>query len=334
MDVHIFEGQRKLQSKWLCLCASAFWLAIPSSEAFYVGVSVSGHVVKPTLKWSSVLFDWIQEQNTRAEAALEAMNNYFGTQLLPEQLRNRQFSNVCPEVNLYDTTKLVWGGALWCGLGQMTMSRFYYGAELRFSYKHLKVKAEEKEKTVLDVITHTYFYRHLLEGRVCYNSNVEYTKHFEGALHFRLGYCPSERFVGALLLGLGIHSNKFDRVFATTDPSTLTFLRVNDDPSNWQQDFFYFVDHNKDGIGDFPKKDYELKVGTYCYVSLNLGVGFDYFVTPHAFLRCDYQYKISFSRHLHSPTDASPESPYCDLYSLRYQDREHCLSFGLGWRFR
>lgn len=320
--------------RWSALCLVGMFGAVPT-HAFYMGLSLSGHVVKPTLKWSNVLYDWIQEQSVRSEAAFDSMNSYFGTRLPPELLRDAQFANVCPEVNLYDETKVVWGAALWCGVGRMAPSRFYYGAELRLCYKHLEVKSEQKEKTILDVLTQTYFLRHILQGKVCYSSEVKYKKSFEGDLNFRLGYCPSERFVGVVLLGVGVHANKFDRVFANTSPSTLTFLRANDDlnVNFWKRDFFYFRDHDADGIGDFPKDEYKVTVGTYYYASLNLGAGFDYFLTPKAFLRCDYQYKFSFSRTLRSPTDASPESDYCALYSLRYQDCEHCLSFGLGWRF-
>lgn len=335
---YVSKNLRTLQlGSALLRCAEILLVleTIPSGCASYIGLSVSGHVVKPTLKWSNVLYAWIQEQNIRADVAKGDMNVNFGNILLPEELRDSQFSNVCPEVNLYDETKVVWGGAIWCGFGRMAISRFYYGAEICFNYKHLKIATEYNKKNIKDIEKYTYFHRHILSGQVCYNSKIQYKKYFEGDLNFRLGYCPSERFVGTVLLGAGVHANKFDQVFATTNPSTLTFIRANDDTTagNWKQDFFYFRDHDSDGIGDFPKDPYEVKVGTYYYVSLNLGAGFDYFVTPRTFLRCDYQYKISFSRTLRSPTDASPEADYCALYSLRYQDCEHCLSFGLGWRF-
>lgn len=311
-------------------------LLISSAEAsFYAGLSVSGHSVKPDIKWTNVFRQWIDEQLIRKDAAWDTFNDIVVTELPEESLLSKQFANVSPEISLYNKTQSAWGVALWCGFGKMVPSRFYYSVEGGVTYKKLSIDTadnknqknkESQIKTIQKIPEDTFFYRHILNGDVVYSSIVKYKKYFEFNLNLRLGYCPTNRFMGTIFLGVGIHPSKFDQVFATTVSSSFDVYRINDDQDKdyWQNDYF-----NK----NFPKGEYKVIDGTYYCASLNLGAGVDYFVTSKTFVRCEYQYKTSFSRTLRSSSDALPTSDLYASYSLRYQDHEHCLSFGLGRRF-
>jgi hypothetical protein len=127
-------------------------------------------------------------------------------------------------------------------------------------------------------------------------------------------------------IGLSLDRCVYDSFEITTN-STVTFVRQ-----------MQIAEPLSVGANFSPLESgkYFAECSSHSFCSINLGVGFDYNFSKKAFFRMEYGYKISFSNNLtlrhNAKLDKLTDAEFFNSYSLKYQDKEHCLFFGVGMR--
>lgn len=297
-----------------------------------MGASLSWHSIKPSLYWSNILNQWANDQKNIYKAVFEDYYKIASFLTPQEKYRNKVFANSIPEISIFNKMQNNIGGSLWMGTGKTTSKRFYYGIEGKIEYKKINVNTKNDDVEIYNSDKHQTFYlRHIIEGKVTYASHVIFKKNFEIGIGLKLGYFPINRFLAYTNLEIALHQNTYDKLFLDMK-SNLNFKRLNDDSNSkslWDSEF----------MKKLVPRQCTTSTSHHFYMSLNLGIGFDYFLNRKLFIQTGYKYKISFSDHLRKlsdtsfTSDPSLEDIKDDSYTLRYQDRENCLLFGIGRKF-
>jgi opacity protein-like surface antigen len=241
---------------------------------------------------------------------------------LEEAYRNKQIEAIAPEELLLHSTKVGIGCIVYIGTGKLTSTRFYYGVEWKLIFKHVCISAEETDKIMLDADSeHLTYYRNVLSGKVTYSMDFMFHKNFESSFCVRIGYFPINRALVYLKVGAAFNVNTYDKLHIKTN-TTLQAQRLNDDNvANWGYNYMRM---------DIPNAQFTIPAGHRCYTTLNLGIGADYFLTKKVFIRPEYEYKIALSNRLRLSSNANLSESIYNSYSIRYQDKENCISFGIG----
>jgi opacity protein-like surface antigen len=290
---------------------------------FYVGGSVSCCFVMPSLYWTNIVRQHWMENNKARMVGAEGW--YASGMASPPELPpvQQRIESMAPEVLLLkQLTKYGIAGSLYFGGGKVTSNRFYYGGECKVILKNITEKREETGNELLNADDEFIVYlAHKISGKVTYSMNLAYHKKFETSFSFRLGYFATNRLLGYVRLGTSVHRNTYDELRINT-AHNLTYQRFDDDTVNeyW----------NKTFIKTITPTQYSTPKYTQHYMAINLGTGVDFFLTRKLFARLEYEYKISISSKSNSLSDANPEEDIYKAFGLRYQDKEHCVSFGLG----
>jgi opacity protein-like surface antigen len=151
--------------------------------------------------------------------------------------------------------------------------------------------------------------------------NFEYQKVSEYSASVKLGYFSTNRILGYAKFGLSLHKNEYKDLRINT-ATTMDVVRYDDDA---------FLDYFKSTfLNGVKASSYSIPKKSQLYVSFNLGVGVDYFLTRRIFIRAEYEFKIAPSSRLSSMENTNADEDIYNAFSLRYQDKEHSISMGFG----
>lgn len=320
---------RAPRSKQIRIASLLAFLALFTSTStqlfgFYAGGSLSYHFVMPSIYWSNVVKNhWMMHNKARADAAMGDWNASLLTVKPEMTFQQDKLEAASPEVLLLEQKyKGAVGGAFYVGATKLYENRFCYGAELKFVIKGVSVKREEQNKELLNADDAFIVYQmHHLVGKVTYSMNIEYHKNFELSGSIRLGYFPTNRIMPYVKLGGAAHQNEYKHLRIDT-ATTLGHERFDDDA---YLEYFLstYLKAMKASIYSVPKK-------TQWYASINIGTGADYFISRKVFTRLEYEFKIAFSSRSSTLSGVNVDEDIYKAYGLRYQDKEHCLSLGIG----
>jgi opacity protein-like surface antigen len=291
---------------------------------FYVGGTISCNAVMPSVYWNNIVRQqWMVQNKARADVAIGEWNASV-LPVNPEVTFSRsKIEGIAPEVLLLEQKyKIGPGGALYAGAAKITTARFYYGAELKFVVKGISIKRSSQNNELFNGDDAFIVYHlHRILGKVTYSMDFEYQKSYECSASVRLGYFPTNRILGYAKFGVSVHKNKYKDLRIKT-ATTLSVVRYDDDAY-----LEYFESTFLKGVN---ASSYSIPKKSQLYASLNLGVGADYFLSRRIFLRAEYEFKIAPSSRLSSQEDANANEDIYKAFSLRYQDKEHCFSLGVG----
>lgn len=309
--------------------------ALTSYSQVYMGCEWTWVTLLPKIYWTNPIWQWASDMISVSDASMEGYYASTGGETREsEGYLNNYFTGQPTETVLVDHTISHMGGGAWIGVGKFTTAHFYIGIEEKFIYKHLKIDEQTKDNILLDCTRPRFFLKTLLTGESKYDLTFKCSREIEAETAIRLGFKPKDNLLVYIKSGVSLQTCAIDmlRIFLH---GTISMKRNDDTAVNPEAQMLY----------PFPdQKTYEIPGERHYFASLNLGAGLEKMIGKKAFVRLEYNFKMAFSKTLRSMFDDKNidklesvfDTRYARLfteYALRYQDKEHQISMGIGRHF-
>lgn len=303
----------------------------------YIGGSFFGISAKPKVSFTNPIYNFIKDAFTIHTGAISDDNyDLVDRDESPsEKIMNSLFATQSPDLILEDRINDC-GVCFFIGLRKKLENKFSLSLEALCGYKNLTFKRNyektffkthkltEKQKPESEEITAL---RHTLNIESKFYLDAEIDKHLENSICVLLGYDISNELM--IFFKIGTSINRID-----TKKLNIKIENIN------KKMIRHSANSSEDRVSPLPDLlpndiEYSVKSKDSYFASMNFGCGFEYKIHRTYFFRIDYEYRLSFSKILKNIYD-NPSgifNAYNRLnpeYSVKYQDVEHKVGFGIG----
>jgi opacity protein-like surface antigen len=268
------------------------------------------------------LDQWVKEQSPRFNASFE---NYYDrlSNLSPQELYLNRIFEVNPsELVLTNQQKQGMGISFFAGHGLRMQNHFYVGIEGRVAYKVIPIEESLSKMPLFNADNKQIVYsRSILSGQWLYSTQIKGAKKLELNISGKCGFFFIDRLV--IYLKTGVSFNQYSQnLLEITLSEPMTIQRLDEIIYNtWSKKIFEIPKAQETQSGS---------TGQHFFGSLHFGAGMDYSFRSRWFFRIEYEYKVGFSTQLKLQTRESSQPDSYKFYQLRYQDKEHMISSGIG----
>lgn len=322
---------RGKQTRSILVAIAGLWLATAEIQATgEFGVALSYHLAHALISGTNPLKMFTDRNRLLYNVVADDFYSRNSTVKEIEEFQNKVFEAINPEITLFNPMFTQGGITLWAGLGKRTAKNFHYGVEFQLQAKALKAEIEKESREIFSEAGEGAPYlRNFISGSITCMPSIAFRKFFEASAVLRMGFAPKNNILGYVLFGTSIHANSYDDFNVEINPE-LKLIPTNDEFNTNESSK---VKWQTNWVKSISKQVYKIPTGGSFYMSMNTGIGFDYFINKRFFIKVEYLYKFSFASHLRRSHEASLQEDSYNAYAIRYHDSEHCLLLGMGRTF-